>query len=201
MPAAANTGYRSATATGKLVAALRPAEVSARARRGRAATKASGRVRMPGRDKSEAMDTILTAAFDYWRSKLGGRAMPARRDLDPLDIPKLLPWLMLTDVLRNPLDFRYRLIGTEIAARARRDYTGRRFSELTHTGPSSQVWIDRARVVETCRPVFTTPPYTGGDDSVSAVSGIHMPLSDDASSVNMILSVVTFQTRRQGGGT
>lgn len=138
------------------------------------------------------MDKIVSAVFDYWQGKRAGRRMPARRNLDPLDIPRLLPWLMLTDVLRDPLDFRYRLIGTEVAARARRDYTGCRFSELAHAGPSSQIWKDRVQVVESRQPVFVTPPYTGGDEAVKTVSGIHMPLSDDDETVNMILTVVSF---------
>jgi hypothetical protein len=139
-----------------------------------------------------AMDKTVSAVFEYWQDRRAGRSMPARRDLDPLDIPKLLPWLMLTDVLRKPLDFRYRLIGTGVAARARRDYTGCRFSELPHASPSSRIWQDRAQVVESCRPVFVAPPYTGGDETVKRVSGIHMPLSEDGETVNMILTVVSF---------
>jgi hypothetical protein len=100
---------------------------------------------------------------------------------------------MLTDVLRNPLDFRYRLIGTGIVSRSRRDFTGSRLSELPHAGPGSMVWRHRREVVETGRPVFAIPPYTGADATVQRVMGIHMPLSEDAEMVNMILSVVAYE--------
>jgi hypothetical protein len=135
---------------------------------------------------------ILKQAFAYWDGRRNRTPMPARRDLDPLDIPHLLPWLMLTDVLRNPLDFRYRLIGTGIVARSRRDFTGARLSELPHTGPGSTVWRHRREVVETGRPVFAIPPYTGADETVLRVMGIHMPLSEDGETVNMIFSVVVY---------
>jgi hypothetical protein len=56
---------------------------------------------------------IAREALAYWEGKLSGRPMPTRRDFDPVfEIPHLLPWIMLVDVLREPLDFRYRLIGT-----------------------------------------------------------------------------------------
>lgn len=138
---------------------------------------------------------VLRQAYDYWERRRDSRPMPARRDLDPVDIPHLLPWLMLTDVLHEPLDFRYRLIGTGIVARSRRDFTGFRLSELSHTGPGSMVWRHRREVVETGRPVFAIPPYTGADATVLRVSGIHMPLSEDGERVTMIFSVVAYEHR------
>ncbi|UEM06844.1 PAS domain-containing protein (plasmid) [Skermanella rosea] len=135
---------------------------------------------------------VISAAFDYWKSKLDGRLMPARRDLNPCQIPSLLPYLILTDVCRDPPDFRYRLIGTQVVAQACRDYTGMRFSQLDHTGPGSTVWQDRIRVVETRRPVLTTPPYHGPKAGIAGVSGIHLPLSSDGDTVDMILTAVAF---------
>lgn len=100
---------------------------------------------------------IVQSALDYWKSKIINRMMPARRDIDPCEIPQLLPWLILTDVFYDPPDFRYRLIGTQVVAQARQDYTGKRFSEMDHTGPASTVWIDRMKVVRTRQPVFSAP--------------------------------------------
>ena len=37
-------------------------------------------------------------------------AMPARRDLDPLDMGPWLAQTMLVDVTQQPLDFRFRLV-------------------------------------------------------------------------------------------
>jgi hypothetical protein len=138
---------------------------------------------------------FLHDALLYWQSKLAGRRMPSRRDFDPVfEIPRLLPWVMLTDVLREPLDFRYRLIGTGIVSRSRRDHTGSLLSQLTHAGPASVVWRDRLAVVETRSPKFSTPPYAGGNPMVRGVSGIHLPLSADGETVNMIFTFVTYET-------
>jgi hypothetical protein len=143
-------------------------------------------------DNQPLLAPIVSAAFDYWRSKLRERLMPSRRDLDPCEIPQLLPYLILVDVFSDPPDFRYRLIGTQIVAQSRRDFTGKRFSELDHAGPCSTVWTDRMQVVETRRPVLTAPPYSGPKAGISAVSGIHLPLSSDGKNVDMILTAVSF---------
>jgi hypothetical protein len=47
--------------------------------------------------------------YRYWRGKLEGRIAPARSDLDPADIPALLPYMMLVEKVDD--QFRYRLLG------------------------------------------------------------------------------------------
>ena len=139
---------------------------------------------------------IVHEALTYWDSKRAGRRMPARRDFDPVfEIPALLPWVKLVDVLRDPPDFRYRLIGTGIASRSRRDHTGHLFSELFRTGPDSVVWKDRMAVVETREPRLTAPAYIGKDKLIQGVAGIHLPLSSDGGMVDMIFTFVAYQTR------
>ena len=45
-------------------------------------------------------DPNLIHFYDYWVSLRGDRAMPSRKDVDPLHIPpEFLPNLMLIDVL------------------------------------------------------------------------------------------------------
>ena len=56
----------------------------------------------------------LQSALYYWRRQSAGKPMPRRADNDPIDIPKLLPDLMLVEVLPSGR-YRYRLIGTENA--------------------------------------------------------------------------------------
>src|SRR6266404_3792675 len=82
---------------------------------------------------------ILSEAHAFWRSKLAGRSMPSRKDIDPTEIPQLLRYVMLIDVLADPLDFKYRLIGTAVCSLLHRDYTWSRFSELPGKGKGSVV--------------------------------------------------------------
>lgn len=62
---------------------------------------------------------------DHWLDLCGDRAMPPRSALDPLEIRQLLPHIVLIDVMREPVRFRYRLIGTFVTGLAGRDATGR----------------------------------------------------------------------------
>jgi hypothetical protein len=60
--------------------------------------------------------------YRYWLAKRAGCRMPARRDLDPCDIPKLLPYVMIVEKVDDR--FRWRLVGTAVAQEAGRDLTG-----------------------------------------------------------------------------
>ena len=132
----------------------------------------------------------LKEALAYWRTKLGDRAMPSRRDIDPAEIPQLLPYVMLTDVLSDPLDFRYRLIGTGIRGISWNDYTGKRYSEVPGKGQGSVVWAHCVEVVRSKTPLVAATPYIGPDQHVSCCETLLLPLSQNGSDVNMILQVV-----------
>ncbi|WP_395021616.1 PAS domain-containing protein [Dongia sp.] len=66
--------------------------------------------------------------LDWWHAKRGPRAMPARADLDPLELKAILPQLLLIDVAvaAEPRRFVFtcRLAGTEIDSRFGVNLTG-----------------------------------------------------------------------------
>jgi hypothetical protein len=66
----------------------------------------------------------------YWQAKRGDRALPLRRDIDPLELREHLGSLNIIECLPGLADFRYRLIGTNIAAAYGRDSTGKTVREL-----------------------------------------------------------------------
>lgn len=72
----------------------------------------------------------IRALYDYWRSIHPGGGLPGRRHFDPVDIPTLLSHLWMIDVAREPLRFRFRLLGTEIVKFTGRDDTGRWLDEV-----------------------------------------------------------------------
>lgn len=141
----------------------------------------------------------LQRAFHYWQGKLAGRAMPARADLDPAEIPDLLPWIILVDVL--PDDFRYRLIGTEVCRIAHRDHTRERLSTLPGKGPGSVVWSNYEEVVRLKAPFSRSPPYVGPAAHLRDCENILLPLSPDDLAVNMIFQIVSFDRTSPPRGT
>ena len=53
----------------------------------------------------------LAALIRYWAEKSGGRAMPFRQQIEPTEIPRLLPITLLADV--TPSGATMRLLGSE----------------------------------------------------------------------------------------
>lgn len=138
---------------------------------------------------------IISKAMAYWDHIRGVRAIPRRNDLDPVDIPKLLPFIMLVDVLDQPLDFKFRLIGTEIDAIISDDYVGRRFSAIRHMASGNKVWADYQTVVRGRRPLTGPVDYVGTDHYVRGIRHCLMPLSADGETVDMVFVAVEIDRR------
>lgn len=143
---------------------------------------------------------VLLQGYDYWDSKRGDRAMPARADLDPVEMKAFLPHIVLTDVLHNsapdlPLDFRYRLMGTTVDAHMSRRFTGLRLSELPAQQQGSQIWQNFSDVVEARQPRLHRVPYVGPHKDFLSLIDLVLPLSDDGRSVTMLVSLVDFIPR------
>lgn len=126
--------------------------------------------------------------FDYWICSAGARAMPARSDLDPLKVPKLLPHLGLIDVGGADVGkARYRLAGTRLHEIYGREITGKRLDDV-FAGETQAYWRRvHARVVETGFPLAgaVRGPAAGRDHIV--LFWMRLPLSEDGKTVDRIL--------------
>ena len=93
-------------------------------------------------DPAQTLDRILAAISDpiikqvglYWRSKIKNGLLPARGDIDPVEIPSLLRHIILWEVEHSPLRFRGRLVGSHIVAMSGRDSTGRYIDYIDDNG-------------------------------------------------------------------
>jgi hypothetical protein len=139
------------------------------------------------------VSNLIEQGLDYWDSKRAGRRMPARRDIEPTEILELLPYVVLIDVRRDPLDFRYRLVGTAVAARFGHDHTGAHFSALPQQSQGSEVWKTATRILQEKRPIVSHIPYVGYNSWIQNYRDISMPLSEDNDTVNMIFGVLQFE--------
>jgi hypothetical protein len=154
-----------------------------------------------GKRPEELVSTIVKEGYAYWTRIRGARRMPSRADLNPVDIPRLLPYVMLIDVLSDPLDFRFRLLGTEHDAIVGGNYRGRLFSTLPHLAEGNPIWARYAKVVAERRPVCGYVSYVGADRYVRhELEECLMPLSADGETVDMIF-VVTAVEREPSAGT
>ena len=152
-------------------------------------------------DNVQPRSKLVREGLAYWNRIRGHRPMPARADVNPVDIPKLLPYVMLIDVVHDPLDFRFRLLGSAHDEIVGGDYRGRLFSMLPHTAKGNPIWAQYARVVDERRPICGEVTYVGQDPFVRHhFEHCLMPLSADGVTVDMIF-VVTDVERRPSGET
>ena len=143
---------------------------------------------------AEPGGAIIMAGLRYWERQRGGKAMPSREEIDPLDIPSLLPQVYLVNVSYDPIDFQYRLIGTDIVDHSTADYTGRRLRDLPEQRPPSQIWSLFNQAVEECRPITTRIPYLHIPGR--SVEKLAAPLSSNGQRVDMLFGVIEFEPDR-----
>ncbi len=145
-------------------------------------------------EASPITDARLRQAHDYWRGKAAGRAMPRRADIDPIEIPKLLPDVMLVDVLPQRR-YRYRLIGTENAQAHGINATGRYLDEVL-PGPEYKDHVialydecvsARRALYSEC--LFMSPRLRAPERHTKV---LFMPLSEDGETVNMVFVIQVF---------
>ena len=64
--------------------------------------------------------------YDYWRETAGLRLMPARSDINPFSVPKLLPYIGLIDLSEGLAEAQFRLAGTRLRDVYGEEITGKR---------------------------------------------------------------------------
>ncbi|MFC4348825.1 PAS domain-containing protein [Kordiimonas lipolytica] len=139
------------------------------------------------------LSRIQNLLLDYWKdwhANHGG--LPARRDLDVRTVGKYLPHVVIFDILDDPLDFHYRLVGTEVRAHTHGDYTGMKLSEMEGKGPGSKIWEFLDTVRTSKEPLFREVPYVGPQKAFLRSTLLFLPLANDHQTPDKILLVSNF---------
>jgi len=135
---------------------------------------------------------VHRAALAYWRARsiaVGG--LPGRQDIDPVDIPAVLPWINLIEVHRFPGGprFRHRLVGTGIVEFRSRDGTGRWFDELYDR--HKLAWTQRRLelVLRDHTPRIFELDLSDVGKAYWTLSSLILPLAADHRRVDMLMGV------------
>jgi hypothetical protein len=148
----------------------------------------------PATEMMPFTDPRLEQAYEYWRRKAAGRKLPRRRDIDPIEIPKLLPDVMLVDVETDGR-YRYRLIGTENTQAQGVTATGRYLDEVL-PGPEYRNHVlslydeavqKKQALYSEC--LFLSPGRLAPERHTKV---LFMPLSQDGETVNMVFVLQIF---------
>lgn len=155
------------------------------------ATKAEAdRPLQPG----EARNPRIGELVDYWASKLGGRKMPSRKDIDPAEIVPLLPFVALVDVIPDvPVEKRYRvrLFGTQLVEYHQKDWTGKLIFDVTSAEAAQRIVQAGEFCVNHHRPWLSSGKlYWASHKSSKQFEIVIVPLSPDDAVVNMLLALL-----------
>lgn len=142
-------------------------------------------------------DPALRDLLAYWMAIHPRTVLPSRGHFDPVDVPRALPNIVLTEVERDPYRFRVRLMGTEVVRAFGRDFTGRLLDDVIPDFETSFGCLHRIEVAET-----GMPNYRHGHSSMAfrldfaPIERIHLPLASDGATVDVILSMTMYIARR-----
>jgi hypothetical protein len=158
-------------------------------------------------------DARIARLAALWGQRRGTRRMPARRDFELADLRDLMGRIVMFDVLRDPLRFRFRLVGTLLVEAIGFDPTGKLTTEAGPRGYLEEVESHYRLTVERRAPVYhrivfdwvtTGPgiPSTLQRDYVRLL----LPFADDGETVDILLGASVSdpswgQTWRKATGT
>jgi hypothetical protein len=140
-------------------------------------------------------DARIRQLYDYWQAICpAADVLPGRQHLDPVHIPKLLPWLWLVDVHQGEsLRFKFRLVGTEQVVLRGRDPTGHWVDEVHPGFPTSALGRAASGLVNAKNVYYYrgAPPIRTKGIVLSEWLGL--PLARDGVTVDMLLALSIHQ--------
>ena len=143
---------------------------------------------------------VIREAHVYWLSVWPAPdSLPGRQHIDPLSIPRLLPYLWLLEVHDPPAGesmprLRYRLLGSHVDLGFGTSKTGRWMHEVEPDFASDpRLHGGYLAVIREARPNFRKGrPHFSINRGASLVERIFMPLASDGRRVDMIFGCTIF---------
>lgn len=133
----------------------------------------------------------LAAGLEYWISKrrTDGR-LPRRQDLDPVDIPAILPYIELTDVINGGTDFRFRLVGTHLVDIDGINPTGQYLSQFFQVSSYKEYQFDLYHhVLKSRSPVYSRSVIPVIEtNNIFKTERLYCPLSADDDEIDCIIN-------------
>ncbi|MGJ3261421.1 MAG: hypothetical protein ACFE0S_17605 [Rhodospirillales bacterium] len=153
---------------------------------------------MPSLAIEEVATPGILSFYRYWDDLRGDRFAPSWRDvhLDDLD-PKIVPYIVVCDVLHDPLRFLVRFWGTQHTARKGADKTGKLIGAKPDFRGATAM-AEYAHVVEKRAPVASLDMvnlHNFGRMLPFEQALVRFPLSDDGVDVHNVISVAAWDER------
>lgn len=141
----------------------------------------------------EVRSPLVLEMRTYWRGKCGARTLPTPADIDPTEIPNLLPSIVMAEYVGDPARVRYRLVGTLQVYQNGLDFTGLTLDELDWGDYNHFVRTMHDRIRATAAPVFGAYEWDLRDSVRGLVEFGAFPLSEDGRHVTRCLTIDDFR--------
>lgn len=131
----------------------------------------------------------------YWHGLKSERAIPCRRDVDPVSAPtSLLPYMALAEIFEDGSDleqrrrYRWRLVGTHITTALDRDLTGAIVDEI-YAEDDERIFSDALDwVIEEQKALRLTGTAQFAGKAWLGFEAVYLPLRQPCGSVNTVLT-------------
>lgn len=130
----------------------------------------------------------MRSFYGYWDSKRAGRRMPARRDIDPIEMKPWLANIQLIDISHNPRRMVYRLVGEVDVSFRGYNPTGRTVEECCIGLSAEETLRNYDIVISERTPLYDWSDYVSKSGFLRSQEELLLPLSDDDDLVNMVMT-------------
>ncbi|WP_366554997.1 PAS domain-containing protein [Aquibaculum sediminis] len=155
---------------------------------------------MPLIDLNEISSPLVLRAYDYWKGKHRNGHLPARADIDPLEIPELLPNVLISQAKQDPFSIVYRLAGTEVVAMNKMDLTGKPLNYGIEQPAWRQYWRDAYWLgCSERRPIFGADTYEYRDREHVNFEWCILPLAQNGVDVDMFFEIEAYAEGARAG--
>lgn len=144
--------------------------------------------------RSSSKGSVTSLALEYWNTLPKHNDLPLRESFDPVHIPLLLPYVILLEVFQEPLDFRFRVIGSHCRAHFFDNHTGRMMSSLSHITTDGELFTALRTVIDERRPMLNNVTYVGPKQNFRKNAEAMLPLCDRDGRITHILVFLQFDT-------
>jgi hypothetical protein len=118
--------------------------------------------------------------------------MPARRDIDPIEMRQWLGNLLLVDFPPDPMQYRIRLDGVNLVRFYNSSREGKGVEVLTSEEERRIVLPQYLTVLEKKQPAYFESEFVTSEGIVTSQRKLLLPLSEDGQRVNIVLGGIYF---------
>ena len=132
----------------------------------------------------------LLRALSYWQKIKGDRPAPDRADFDPIEIPDIMPHVVMWDAV-PPNGFRCRLAGTKMVEIHGRELTGLDMAKF-HGAFNAMIQPEYEGVVQTGIPHYVERSLFWMHRDYRSYARLLLPFTNGGAAISIIVNVSHF---------